>query len=62
MKLDFFDPIKEENDEVNTTDKGSGNHRSYGSENLLTSHKSGDSKLYDIEKLSKHEKISFFRK
>ena len=66
MKLDFFDPIKEEMEDVMTTDKGSGNtygkERSYGSEHLLTSHKSGDSKLYDIEKLSKYEKLSFFRK
>lgn len=60
VNVDFFDPIKEENDEVATTDKGSG-QRSYGSEHLTT-HKSGDSKLYDIDRMTKYEKLSFFRK
>ena len=63
LNVDEFDPIKEENDEVTTTDKGSGQNiqRSYGSE-VLTSHKSGESKLYDIDRMTKYEKLSFFRK
>ena len=60
LNVDVFDPIQEENEEVATTDKGSG-QRSYGSE-ILTSHRSGDSKLYDIDRMTKYEKLSFFRK